>query len=997
MEDSFLKSYLRQRREKRSSVEEQAPNTSLKKPGATVASGNVFGQVQVQKQKPDDSKPNQEVAPVVTPDQSAKEESKIESVQGQIRDSMLRSSIRDSSNAVIGAIRVLGVKIDGSIQKMTVKVIRELGKLNVSGSSFGLPDFGGNGPDSKGGKGGSKWGKIAKVGAGALATGAAVFGLAKLLGADDEDAAVAGGAGAVGGGVLTHMATKGVTAPTTVAAGAEGTAAATKAAASKGVLGTVSEWGGKALSKAAIPLTMLLGAADAYSTETDDALTREQKNVKHAGTGGGIAGGLAGAAVGATVGSVVPVVGTAIGGIVGGIAGGIGGSWLGEAGAEAFIESKVSDYAKQSYDKISSTSAEVFGVVKDVATGAAEYSASIFTEYKDKAAGYLDSAGEVFTSAATLSMGMVEKGSAHIANVGSNLIDSLPTSENIASYFKQVVQQGSDIQARATDTALAGISSIVVPISDAATVIGQSVSSFKTLYTNVVNNFDAVSTELSKTADTIKDGASSAASAVWAGVRAGAQRVAQGATEGAQNAPKGANMVDDAVNKVVGGVTGAVKAAPAASIEVAKGAVVATKKGSEVFGEIVASGAVSKGLGVGRFTEEEQKAIKEAQANGERFRGGQGLTQETKDKITATAEKYGIDPKHLMTMAQMESGGNPNAVSSTGASGLFQFTGGTGKQYGITNRFDQDQNIDAAARLYKDNAASLKKQGIEPTLNNIYLAHQQGAGGAGQIIRASEGKGQISETVARNMGLNVGGNESSAQGFRDVNAKHIAAAAKKAEAVTVADTTYSKKLSSTKPIEPKVAGTIDQNVSSKKEAIVAKSMTPGSVDKTTPIETKIVGTVTPSTAKSTTQSSNGGDAETKPTNEKPKLVAQQIYPQMFAKPDSTLKESKSLDTSKIIATQSEISKAPAALAETIAQSGPNMFTAKARSVEFERIKDPTPVAQVEISNFPEQEPQQTSMISGGHAGSVGRSAPFIDEIPLMVSDMGLVLLQTGHI
>lgn len=86
----------------------------------------------------------------------------------------------------------------------------------------------------------------------------------------------------------------------------------------------------KKLGKFGGPIGLLLAGADATATEMDDSLTREQKNIEHSSTAGGLAGGLAGAATGAVVGSVVPVIGTAIGGAIGGVLGALGGSEVGK-------------------------------------------------------------------------------------------------------------------------------------------------------------------------------------------------------------------------------------------------------------------------------------------------------------------------------------------------------------------------------------------------------------------------------------------------------------------------------------------------------------------------------------------------------------------------------------------------------------------------------------------------------------------------------------------
>ncbi len=106
------------------------------------------------------------------------------------------------------------------------------------------------------------------------------------------------------------------------------------APATPSLIGRAASAGGRLLSKAAAPLAIGATAYDVYSTETDDSLTRDQKNVKHAGTAGGLAGATLGAtqgaALGATIGTVVPVVGNVVGGAVGGLAGGVAGYFGGE-------------------------------------------------------------------------------------------------------------------------------------------------------------------------------------------------------------------------------------------------------------------------------------------------------------------------------------------------------------------------------------------------------------------------------------------------------------------------------------------------------------------------------------------------------------------------------------------------------------------------------------------------------------------------------------------
>jgi hypothetical protein len=132
--------------------------------------------------------------------------------------------------------------------------------------------------------------------------------------------------------------------------------------------------------------------------------------------------------------------------------------------------------------------------------------------------------------------------------------------------------------------------------------------------------------------------------------------------------------------------------------------------------------------------------------------------QEIFSTIHSTANKYGVDPTLMFTMADIESSFNPNATSKTGAAGLFQFTKGTGKQYGIEGekRYDLKANTDAGARLLLDNQKILIKNGIEPTPVYTYLAHQLGAGGAIELYNNITKGTPISASTMKNMGLNFG-------------------------------------------------------------------------------------------------------------------------------------------------------------------------------------------------------------------------------------------------
>lgn len=99
-------------------------------------------------------------------------------------------------------------------------------------------------------------------------------------------------------------------------------------------------------------------------------------------------------------------------------------------------------------------------------------------------------------------------------------------------------------------------------------------------------------------------------------------------------------------------------------------------------------------------------------------------------------EATGVSPNYLARTAKIESGYDPNAKNpSSSAGGLFQFIDGTAKQYGVTNKFDPEQATAGAARLAADNKRHLAQTlGRAPTDGELYLAHQQGAGGAARLL-----------------------------------------------------------------------------------------------------------------------------------------------------------------------------------------------------------------------------------------------------------------------
>lgn len=102
--------------------------------------------------------------------------------------------------------------------------------------------------------------------------------------------------------------------------------------------------------------------------------------------------------------------------------------------------------------------------------------------------------------------------------------------------------------------------------------------------------------------------------------------------------------------------------------------------------------------------------------------------------IKASARTLGFDPDIAMTVASLESNFDPTAVSPTGAKGVFQVTSDYSKDYGITDPFNVQQNIDGSMRGMVDAAQRLQQAGIPVNAGTIYLAHQQGVGGAVKLL-----------------------------------------------------------------------------------------------------------------------------------------------------------------------------------------------------------------------------------------------------------------------
>jgi hypothetical protein len=109
--------------------------------------------------------------------------------------------------------------------------------------------------------------------------------------------------------------------------------------------------------------------------------------------------------------------------------------------------------------------------------------------------------------------------------------------------------------------------------------------------------------------------------------------------------------------------------------------------------------------------------------------------------ISVEAQRQGVDPGTALTIWSAEGGvTNPEAKNpASSATGIFQFMPGTWADMGGTDedRLDARRQVELGVALTKQNNAALAKDlGREPQPWEVYLAHQQGIGGATALLHA---------------------------------------------------------------------------------------------------------------------------------------------------------------------------------------------------------------------------------------------------------------------
>ena len=69
--------------------------------------------------------------------------------------------------------------------------------------------------------------------------------------------------------------------------------------------------------------------------------------------------------------------------------------------------------------------------------------------------------------------------------------------------------------------------------------------------------------------------------------------------------------------------------------------------------------------------------------------------------IKTCSDRYGVNPSLVKAVIHAESGYNPNAVSSKGASGLMQLMPGTAKSLKVANRFNPKDNVEGGVKYLR--------------------------------------------------------------------------------------------------------------------------------------------------------------------------------------------------------------------------------------------------------------------------------------------------------
>ena len=573
---------------------------------------------------------------------------------------------------------------------------------------------------------------------------------AKLLKAiEEKPVAEAGGGGGLFGGLLGMLGglLKRIPGVGALAAGAGGLlargggllagAGRMAAGAGRGLLGL----GRGALRRIPIIGALLGGigaATDIYDSETDDTLTRREKDQRTGKAVGGLAGTMggmfAGAKLGAMVGAFAGPVGAAIGGAIGGAAGLFFGDQAGQ-----IIGTTVGGWVSDLRD------ADIPGKIAAAWTATTEAVMSAWNATVEGVKKGWDSVVSGFTAVGD-GIGKAWGGFVDTAKAGWESFTGLFAS--IFDALKSIPVVGPAIEAAQS------------AMQKAADAVGSVVAGAKEMAGAAATAIKEKAVELgTKAVEGVKSGVEYLGNNTTVGK--GIKAAGQGAAAIADKAPAAAERAYNVTAAAAGSALEAI---------MPKG-----YRHKALFDGINGGDSLTK---YGSYTDEEAARIRELKTSGANTSANVkgGMSPEVQDKISAQAKKAGLDPVMMQKIAAMESGGNANAISSTGAIGIYQFTGQTASGVGIKNRFDVDQNIEGGMKLTKQNQAMLEDAKLPVTAENLYMMHQLGPKAAKEVIRgAASGKSkeELSADTQKAMNLNYGAKSKTAADYIATNKKAL--------------------------------------------------------------------------------------------------------------------------------------------------------------------------------------------------------------------------------
>ena len=129
------------------------------------------------------------------------------------------------------------------------------------------------------------------------------------------------------------------------------------------------------------------------------------------------------------------------------------------------------------------------------------------------------------------------------------------------------------------------------------------------------------------------------------------------------------------------------------------------------------------------------------------------------EEIKETSLKSGINPKHAVVIASLESDFSPTAKNpKSTAKGVFQFVEDTAKlvKLPLDKRTDVKESTKAFAKLTKADAQMLKDAGIEVTALRSYLTHLLGGPDAIKLIKKAEAGEKVTNRLRKKLEPNIG-------------------------------------------------------------------------------------------------------------------------------------------------------------------------------------------------------------------------------------------------